>query len=395
MEFVKKLIWGVLARFINLLVPIKDNHWIFGADYGHSYKEGAKYLLEYILENHPNITCCFITQEKTVYKDLKSKNIPVYMNRSIQGIYNIAVAECVFTCQYVHDIIFVYKKNKRRFFYLLHGMPYKLAMNSLAENNRSVFKYNKTNIFTKLRGNIANYLVVDYKMDDIEFISVTSDFFVEYAKKDFSQDMDVRILGMPRNDGLFNEKQMSKQKWVDGIDEKFVITYMPTHRAYGCGELSPRLFENNPKAQLWLKDNNIVVLIKQHPNMIPKLKDQKDTEVLIDITKQKLDPQLCIYKSDVLITDYSSVWIDYLLLQRPLIFYYYDNFEENDAGVHYDIKKIQPGLMCKTEDELFLLIKKIFTSYNDYKPALDVVKKFHKHIDANSCERYYKEITKI
>ena len=392
MESVKKFIWGIIARFINLFLPVKENHWIFGADYGHSYKEGSKYLLEYILENHPEITCSFITQEKSVYNDLKSKNIPVYMNNSIQGICKIAVAECVFTCQYLHDIIFVFKKNKRRFFYLLHGMPYKLAMNSLSESKRNAFKYKNKNIVTKIRENIANYLVVDYKMDDVEFISVTSSFFVEYAKKDFSQDMDIRVLGMPRNDGLFNDSQMLNQKWVDGIDKKFVITYMPTHRAYGCGDLSPRLFENNPEAQSWLHDNNVVVLIKQHPNMIPKLKEHNDTETLIDITKFKLDPQLCIYKSDVLITDYSSVWIDYLLLQRPLIFYYYDDFENDDAGVHYDIKNIKPGLMCVNEDELFMLIKNIFNNYENYKPNLDIVKKFHDHIDANSCERYYKEI---
>lgn len=392
MGTIEKFAWGFCARILNAFLPIKKSTWVFGADYGRSYKEGAKYLFEYVLKNHSNIECVFITQDKETYIELKQRNLPVLLNNTFRGLIAVTRAECVFTCQYLHDILYTYKKKNRKFYYLLHGMPYKLAMHSLPSNKRTAFQYTNDNIITKIRGRLASYFVLDYEMRDVEFISVTSSFFIPYAQKDFAHEVNIRILGMPRNDGLFNTEEMIKQKWVKGIDGKFVITYMPTHRAYGAGELSPKLFQNKPHIQKWLKENNIVILVKQHPNMIPKLQNSKDTDTVIDITKAKLDPQVCLFHSDVLITDFSSVWIDYLLLMRPLIFYYYDNFEECDAGVHYSIADKGLGISCYNEDELFESIRNIYEDYEHFRPGKDKINLFHKYIDNKSCERYFKEI---
>lgn len=211
---------------------------------------------------------------------------------------------------------------------------------------------------------------------------------------DFGEKMDVRVLGMPRNDVLFDHEKMSKERWIDGTKGKFVITYMPTHRLYGRGSITPTPFINKPEYQKWMRENNVVLLMKQHPNMIHKLKDAPQTDVIRDITVDRLDPQVCIYHSDVLITDFSSVWMDYLLLKRPIIFYIYDNFESMDAGCHYDIREDPPGHFCYTEDDLFLLVKRIKNNYDDMKPSDRIVSKYHKYQDGNACERYFNEISK-
>jgi CDP-glycerol glycerophosphotransferase (TagB/SpsB family) len=101
-----------------------------------------------------------------------------------------------------------------------------------------------------------------------------------------------------------------------------------------------------------------------------------------------------LYHSDVLITDYSSVWMDYLLLKRPIVFYSYDDFVHDDAGVYYDVKDEHVGHFCYTEDELFALLKSIKKNYHAMCPVDDVVSKFHKYVDGNSCERYFNYISK-
>ena len=63
-------LYGILARIINLFVKTKPKHWIFGSDYGNMYREGSKYLIEYMLKNHPDYHCTFITLNKNVKKDL-------------------------------------------------------------------------------------------------------------------------------------------------------------------------------------------------------------------------------------------------------------------------------------------------------------------------------------
>lgn len=389
MNRVVVILLGLFARILQIVIPLKKKHWVFGADYGQSYKEGSKYLIEYMYKYHPDYDCVFITSSPKVLKQVRGKGIKCYSNYSIKGLISICKAECVFTTQYISDILFVYKKNNRRFFYVLHGMPYKLAADALPS-----FVRPKPTFFNKLNMVLAKAFLVGYDLHDVDFVSVTSDYLVKYEQKDLSYKVPVKVLGMPRNDALFDDIRMKSEQWLDNLQGKFIISYMPTHRKYGEGEPSPTIFIDNEEYQNWLRNNNAVVLIKQHPNMVSKLKDVKQSDVIIDITSLGIDPQVCIYHSDILITDYSSVWMDYLLLKRPLVFYYYDDFEKEDAGTHYSINEIKPGHFCYNEEELFELVKKAFLNYDDFRPSERVVNMFHKYVDGQSCKRYFDEITK-
>lgn len=382
-------LYAVAARIINAVIPVKKRHWIFGADYGDSYREGAKYLIDYMLNNHPEYHCTFITSSKKLVKELNQKKIPCVLNNSLKGMTIIARADAVFSCRNINDIMFAYNKKGRKFYYLVHGMSLKVAIEALPDEYKDKYMEKPKK---SLKNTIANYINPAIQMEDVEFVSVTSDFLKPYMEMDMGHRVQVKVLGMPRNDALFDDIKMSQEKWVNGVEGKFVITYMPTHRKYGHGEISPSPFISRPDYQEWMRKNGVVLLVKQHPNMIPKLKDVKQTDVIRDITCDGLDPQVCIYHSDVLITDFSSVWMDYLLLRRPILFYIYDNFEQDDAGCHYDIREDPPGHFCSSEDELFELIKKCKEDYDTMKPSDRIVSKYHKYVDGNSCERYFETI---
>ena len=197
---------------------------------------------------------------------------------------------------------------------------------------------------------------------------------------------------MPRNDGLFDYERMKSERWLSNTSDKFVITYMPTHRDYGRGMVSPIPFLHNIEVQQWMRDNNIIFIVKQHPNMEYKTDVVTDSDVIINISKMGLDPQVVLYHSDALITDYSSVWIDYLILQRPLLFYIYDDYETEDTGKLYDIRKDPPGHFCYNERNLFELIKRVCENYDEMKPSLHIINKYHKYLDGNSCERLFQSI---
>lgn len=385
-------LYGVLARILSFFIPIKKNLWIFGSDYGKNYREGSKYLIEYMLKNHPEYECCFITQSKNVYNTLKEKSIPVELNTSWKGLMKTSQAECVFTTQFINDIYFTYPKTGRRYFYLVHGQPLKKAFYALenkTSNNRRIFDID---LITRINKKIKHLLCIGYKLDDVDFVSASSDFLRTYMEKDFGQRVPVKVLGMPRNDALFQPERFKEESWITGLDEKFIITYMPTHRAYGKGEVTPTPFQNRPDIQNWMKENNVVLLVKNHPNMIKQCKSFYNSECIIDITTRRIDPQVVIYHSDVLVTDFSSVWMDYLLLRRPVIFYIYDDFEKNDVGCHYDIRENPPGHFCYSEEQFFEIIKNTRKNYNQMKPNEETLNRFHKYVDGNSCERYYQEI---
>ena len=382
------IIYGIYARLLNIIVPVKKKTWAFGSDYGQTYRESSKYLLEFMLKNHPEYDCFFVTLSNDVYQELKKQGIPCYMNKSLKGLYHIAQAECIFTTQVPSDIFFIYNKKNRKFFYIGHGMPFKRAYKALPKEIEESFQKRRNKITKKL----DSIFKVSFSFDSTTFAVSTSDYLVPYIQRYYGEGIPVKVIGFPRNDGLFDEVRMSKEQWVDDIDGKFVVTYMPTHRDAGRGELTPYPFEDKPEIRQWMKDNNVVFIMKQHPNMASKSGDATDTDVFKDITRLRIDPQTCLYHTNVLISDYSSVWIDYLLFKRPLVFYYYDDYVNQDWGVLYDINDDPPGHICTSPGQLFEIIKKSKEDYDSMRPSDRIVHKYHKYVDGKSCERYYNEV---
>lgn len=385
---------GVIARIINPFIKIKPKHWVFGADSGNGYREGAKYLIEYTLKNHPDYNCTFITRNPKVLEELNKKGIPCMLNYTWRAFFTIAEAEAVFTTQSPADVKFAFKKKGRQHCYMMHGMSNKRSWKQLPKGYIGAL-HGTHPMIAYLKTEISRWLTIGYDVKDFSFMVSTSDFFVPYVKLDFGDDKIIKNIGMPRNDGLFDHERIKGEKWLEGLDGKLVITYMPTHRAYGAGEVTPTPFKNRLEIQQWMRENNVVLLMKNHPNMIPRIKDGENNDVIKDITKMRLDPQVCLYYSDVLITDHSSVWIDYLLLKRPIVFYMYDDFEKDDVGLYYNVKDLNVGHLCYTEDELFELIRKIKYEYEVMSPSNETVKRFHTYADCNNSERYFNAVNEL
>lgn len=389
------LFLSVCERILNRLVPVQPKHWVFGSDKGNMYREGSKYLIEYMLKNHPEYDCTFITHNTQVIKELKSKGIPVANNYSIKGLYKIAIADCVFTTQVLSDVKFVYKKKGRSFFYLIHGQPFKRALKMLSQDYWK--KQAGNNVHNELLSKIKRFVSESggYTYKDISFVSATSDFTASLLRREYEPSVGIKILGMPRNDALFDSERMKTENWDSSFDGKFVITYMPTHRQYGNGSVSQTPFLYRNDVQQWMREHGIVFLVKQHPNMLHKLSVLEETDVIKNISKAGYDPQVVIYHSDVLITDYSSVWMDYLLLHRPLIFYFYDSFEKDDAGCYYNLRDEFPHNWCDSENGLYEMIKRAYSNKDLMTPSEEEIRKFHYYVDNKSCERYFIEIERM
>lgn len=398
---------AAIAQIFHAAFPVRRKLWVFASDYGNLYREGSKYLFEFMNRNHPEIKCVYIVKNPKTYQEIKRKGYDVALNSSLKGMMAIAQAEAVFTTQWVNDLDFAYAKKGRHFYYLNHGQSLKKQMKALSDDYKQKIQKRPSSSDSKpLKKYSLKWLFCNavyritgqprsHGIDDVEFVSANSEFFLPFFKKSYGEDMTVKILGMPRNDALFHHDEMKKERWLEGLDGHFIITYMPTHRLYGVGDLSPVPFASNAKYQEWMRDNHVILLMKQHPNMKAKNPTQCGSDVIIDISDAGFDPQVVIYHTDVLISDYSSVWLDYLLLQRPLITYLYDDFEKNDAGLNFDIRKDTPGHLCYTEEELFGTIQKIYAHYEEMKPTWSQITKFYKDPDGNACQRYYDVIAKV
>ena len=254
-----------------------------------------------------------------------------------------------------------------------------------------VFDYNDKET---LRGNKFNYYLwetfaVGFKHNSIDYIAATSDFFVPLMKSAFRNE-NVFADGLPRNDIFgINKKMEIKKKY--GIHGEVVVTYMPTHRAYGKGEQNPIIFKDNNEATEYFKQQNVEIVLKFHKNMIASYENKKIEYPISNLTLNKVDPQELLYISDILITDYSSCFIDYMLMKRPIIFYHYDNYETDDNELYFRLDDFNIGTTVKSEKELFILIKDMIKG-KSIKNNDEALKIFHNEVNFNSSEKVYNRI---
>ena len=108
-----------------------------------------------------------------------------------------------------------------------------------------------------------------------------------------------------------------------------------------------------------LSDDYVLVL-----RLHPKIKKFYSGDIsikgeYIDCSNYKNEQELLLL-SDILITDYSSIMIEFGLLNKPIIFFAYDldNYLSNERGFYLDYKKDLPGPVVYTTEELIDTISK-------------------------------------
>src|SRR5699024_1017329 len=99
--------------------------------------------------------------------------------------------------------------------------------------------------------------------------------------------------------------------------------------------------------------------------------------------------------SDMLITDYSSVFFDYANLERPMLFYVYDidDYRDNLRGFYFDFENQAPGPLVKTTEGLLNEIKQIDRKgYEPYETTEAFYNKFCYLEDGNASQRVVEEV---
>ncbi len=202
--------------------------------------------------------------------------------------------------------------------------------------------------------------------------------------------------GLPRCDLLFDAPTGKQACNILGFpDCTRLIGWMPTFRNAAVSEITDSDLKNRSATGLPLLHDNdallacneilrahhILLWIKLHPSETGCPQNRTFSNILIQSDKEFLSLQTDYYRllgsCDALITDYSSVYFDYLLLDRPLGFAIedIDSYRENRGFTAADPIAQMPGEILQSKEQLFAFLKSLFCHGEDrYKMQRNAVR---------------------
>jgi CDP-glycerol glycerophosphotransferase (TagB/SpsB family) len=370
----KYLAWLLVIPlyYLSSLAPRKKGRYVFGAWHGEKYADNSKYLMEYILKEHKECEVYWMTRDKKLLNFLKSKKIPAIKINSLKGLYICATAEYTFTCTGPWDVN-RFTTNNTNWVNLWHGSPLKKIGLDRKQDRNSMQRLTKKISSIIFPFNIEHYTT-----------TIAPSEFVEQCFKSAFAGLSKQFIraGYPRNDAL------------DGEVIKNQYLYLPTHRGEGDGSINKIFSELNVLAlEETLAKKNATLIIKPHFYDIDKISDIFDKCKCIKIETQD-DTYKLMAESNFLITDYSSVALDFAITKRPVIFFAPDlkEYQEKDRDLYIDYEKITDSRHITTWEELILSIESNAQNHIDAHKTINDL--FNQDIEKNYCEKLFRSLTK-
>jgi len=199
----------------------------------------------------------------------------------------------------------------------------------------------------------------------------------EIFKRAFGYTGEIIESGYPRNDVLYTADEEATdaiKRKLEILIEKKVILYAPTWRDddfYKVGQYKFTFqFELNKMKERFGDD--FVLLTRMHYLVAENFDFAAHGDFVKDVSSYPDISELYLV-SDILITDYSSVFFDYANLNRPIIFYMYDldDYRDRLRGFYFDIEKEAPGPIVDNEEALFDAIEYALRNGQLYPEAVE------------------------
>lgn len=350
----KNLIMTQILKYRQVDYP--DMHiWIFSSVDNCHFNYNSRYLFEYVKENCKDITPYFVINEESKRKELSDRYGKKYFieTETPEGIRKVLSAGVWFTSAGLPIYGTNLKKN-RLIINLWHGVPLKkiaLMDPNLKKTARIYFK----KIFS----------------DNYTYIVTTSHALIPVMANSFCVPLErIKVWGQPRNDRIFfktDQKKYLKDIYGDLPEYKHVVLYAPTFRDYGETKLFP--FEDFDQGILeeFLDKKKILICLRTHikekgaaaPYLSRRIRYLGEEEV------EDVTGILGIF--NLLVTDYSSIYIDFLLTGNPMIFLPYDKERYLDGrGMNFEYDQVTPGPKPSSMKEFLKEIEKICCGEDDW-----------------------------
>lgn len=347
---------NVVLTTLGLFVPIRSHTMLITSFAGRKFDDSPKAIYEEILKRHEfddwEIIWAFV--DPTLFEIPRGKKIRI----DTWAFFMALLYSRVWISNSGMDRNINIKKKGIIKIETWHGTPFK----KIGEDQNA--------------GTIGNYKERG-PVDSETIRCAQSEFDREIFARVFNADKNSILLSdLPRNDALlrYTSEDICLIRSNLGVSgAKKVILYMPTYREYLVNEKNETYLAPPMNLDKWEKKlgDKYVLLMRAHYAVVEKLK-LKENGFVKDVSSYPSINDLYAV-ADILISDYSSAYIDYSILDKPMLCFAYDEKEYTEKrGLYVDLHKELP---CPVDADEDTIINRILNL--DYGEASLKTKKFH------------------
>lgn len=384
---------------LSFLMPRNKNIWVYGSTFGRRFTDNPRYFYLYMNEYHKEIRSIWISHNKDVIDFLNKNKYEAYYYHSLKGIWYALRAKVYIFDNYSKDINF-WQSGGAVKVNLWHGSGNKLT--------------NHDNTFDKVRhpkNAWEKWTTWLRRLSDEKpnhYILSTSEAKAKENMSAFQCDRNHMIInGQPRNDMLkpneeYKINSLLTQDEIDNLEKlkadksqsKKIICFMPTFRPSEKKFFETMDFE---KFNEYLENRGYKLYVKPHPkSRILKELEALNYENIVPI-KSEVDVYTFFNQVDFLIADYSSAYTDFMLLERPVVAFWFDEEEyvTQNRESYIKMEEYMPEIVARNMPELMECIDKIFVEDTCYDARMKSRERYFAKTNGCYAKDLYSSISDI
>lgn len=410
----KPLLYNLLLpawRIVDFCTPKKADHWAFATHHLHSERfiENQRAVFEQVKADPSLHKIIFFRGQPAEWHLEDAVNYRMVRHGSLAGILLLARCKVVFL---THSIAMDYSlrwgrkgftvlklNTKRRVVVnLWHGIALKRLLS--AANSATLQHTDRVAYRTQERKHYAGLIA----SSDIDSYAMAAMFYPLNYKQ-------VWLTGLPRNDFLTQSEALLPRYITKSLETirsikrgKKLIVYAPTYRQTSINDTAYYYQFSQVEVDAlkhFLQANNAILGYRPHyfknSNNFFNLDEFIDNELIFDLSQAVIHEYSALARElDLLITDYSSVYIEALYLNKPVICFGYDieHYRTQQDGLLYDMDLAFPGPIVQKFYFLISVLQERLqaTSETIELEQATAKKLFFKYNDANNSQRVVERV---
>ncbi len=369
-------LFKILLSILDKCIPKNERLMLFPVKNKNDYRDNLRFFHMAAVE-YPEFECVLLSYEKSKW----DKENVVYFH-TLKGLFCWLSARMIVIHHGSKDIPYSTSIdfNRRKLINLWHSISLKTLGFAINNPNKNIIELKKEfNSYWKM-----------FCSSKLDQFGIRASFGLPKKR--------IEITGLPRNDMLIKEDNelptdlKVESEWLNKkLKDKKMILYMPTFREHRD---SSSIFTNDECLQLkkLLEAHNAIFCVKKHPNDLALTFEGVDVFDIAD--SPIIEVGTLLRRADILITDYSSVWVDYLVMNKPIVSYCYDMDQYlEERGMLYDYNSVFPGKVNLSFNAFFNEIENVINGNITEKQA-KIKSLFHRYCDGGNSNRICNRIIK-